>query len=97
MKVRQNFQNISITVLIQISVILPKYFQSINGSPTPKTKLVQDIIEKKKLEKKSCVLIGDSINDYDAAKANGIDFYGYNNQALTHLGNYVDSFINIHF
>lgn len=56
---------------------ISKYFKSIEGSPTAKIKLVKDILEKNNYNKKASVLIGDSINDFDAADANGIGFIGY--------------------
>lgn len=61
---------------------IAKYFDSINGSPTPKTDLVADIIVKNNLSNKECILIGDSINDYEAAKINQINFLPYNNSRL---------------
>lgn len=67
-----------------------EYFHSINGSPTPKTELVRRRIT---LARNNYALIGDSINDYDAAHTNGIDFYGYNNSALTEIGTgYISKF-----
>jgi phosphoglycolate phosphatase-like HAD superfamily hydrolase len=53
---------------------LSKYFISINGSPTPKNTIVKTILEDNKLNRHKVVLIGDSMNDYDAAKINEIDF-----------------------
>jgi len=61
---------------------LSKYFKSINGSPTPKNQLVEELIRNNSYDKGDIVLVGDSINDLDAANANGISFIGYNNQAL---------------
>src|SRR5690554_5157430 len=49
---------------------IDKYFLSIHGSPTPKTKLVADLLDKHKYDKDFCILIGDSINDYDATIEN---------------------------
>ncbi len=67
------------------------YFQSIQGSPTPKKELVKNILINN--NPKDCVLIGDSVNDYDAAVANDIAFYGYNNIALKSIShNYITSF-----
>jgi phosphoglycolate phosphatase-like HAD superfamily hydrolase len=57
---------------------IARYFISINGSPTPKTKLVFDLISKQNYEKSKCLLIGDSINDWEAAKHNNIKFMAYN-------------------
>lgn len=58
------------------------YFLSINGSPTPKKQLVLNILTNYKYNKTEVVLIGDSINDYDAAIENNISFAAYNNSAL---------------
>ncbi len=71
------------------------FFKSINGSPTPKIKLVQDLLFNNSYTKEETLLIGDSINDYDAAVSNNIDFYGYNNPKLKELdANYINSFID---
>lgn len=70
-----------------------KYFKTIQGSPRPKISLVQDILKEYQYHKKEVCLIGDSINDYDAAHGNGIDFFGYNNMILKKRGlNYINSF-----
>ena len=61
---------------------LAPYFKTINGSPTPKKELVRQVIEGNNYQKQSVVLIGDSINDYDATQVNDIDFIGYNNDDL---------------
>ena len=72
------------------------YFISIHGSPAPKNQLVKDLLNVHKYDIKKTYLIGDSINDYEAAIANNISFYGYNNQELVKLSsNYIDSFENI--
>jgi len=54
------------------------FFESINGSPTPKIELVKKLIQYHKYLIKDCVLIGDSVNDFEAAQANEISFVGYN-------------------
>ncbi len=71
---------------------LTKYFKTIEGSPTPKNDLVKKILEKYKYDPKECILIGDSINDYEAANVNGIKFYGYNNEKLKKLDGYIKNF-----
>ncbi|ELE6033924.1 HAD family hydrolase, partial [Campylobacter coli] len=58
------------------------YFHSINGSPTPKIELVKNLLIKESYKKSETILIGDSINDYEAAKESNMAFYGYNNQQL---------------
>jgi HAD superfamily hydrolase (TIGR01549 family) len=72
---------------------ISQYFKSIQGSPRPKTHLVEDIMEEYQYNRQEVCLIGDSINDYDAAHATGIDFFAYNNTSLKDRGlNYMDSF-----
>lgn len=69
------------------------YFKTIQGSPTPKISLVENILGEFKYDRKTVCLIGDSINDYEAPKANGIDFYGYNSSYLRSRGlPYIQSF-----
>jgi len=63
------------------------YFKSIHGSPTPKVELVSQLIKINYLNASKCVLIGDSINDYEAAHANNIMFYAYNNSDLVKYSN----------
>ena len=72
---------------------LSKYFVSIHGSPTPKTDLVRSLINNSPRHPKDFCLIGDALNDYDAANENGIKFYGYNNPSLKKLDGYIDSFL----
>ncbi|WP_394909627.1 HAD family hydrolase [uncultured Helicobacter sp.] len=75
------------------SLGIAKYFRSIHGSPTPKTDLVAQILSQNPYEPRDYLLIGDSINDYEAARANAIAFYGYNNPSLRNLGEgYIESF-----
>ncbi|MEN2400559.1 HAD hydrolase-like protein [Flavobacterium sp. MC2016-06] len=77
---------------------LSEYFISIHGSPTPKKELVRQLIEVNKYSKKELILIGDSINDLEAANVNEISFTGYNNEDLKKMtSNYIDSFINCQF
>lgn len=74
---------------------LSSYFLSINGSPTPKNKLVATLISGLSLTEKEVLLIGDSLNDAEAARVNEIDFAGYNNLSLTNEGVfYIRSFSN---
>ena len=70
------------------------YFKTIQGSPEPKISLVNNIIIQYNYEKPTVCLVGDSINDFDAANQNQIDFFAYNNKALKLKGlNYIDSFL----
>lgn len=65
---------------------LESFFKTISGSPTEKSVLVSNVICEFNYNKSEVVLIGDSINDYDAATSNGIDFYGFNNPSLKSIG-----------
>lgn len=68
-------------------------FNAIYGSPRHKNDIVKSIIEDNRYDNSKVILIGDSINDYEAAKVNGIEFAGYNNISLKDLtNNYVDKF-----
>ncbi|MWV62970.1 HAD hydrolase-like protein [Helicobacter saguini] len=72
---------------------ISKYFLSIHGSPTPKVILMQNLLNSQQYNPNECVMIGDSIHDYNAAKANNVDFYGYNNIQLKDVSKvYVVSF-----
>ena len=71
---------------------LSKYFLSINGSPKPKTELIRQIIHSSDISKDKYCLIGDAKNDFDAARENAITFFGFNNTALSNLGNYIKKF-----
>ena len=69
------------------------YFISINGSPVPKKELVHKLLITHNYTAQDTILIGDSINDYDAAEINDIDFCGYNNVWLKELKTfYIESF-----
>mgnify|MGYP005992122579 CR=1 FL=1 len=77
---------------------LAKYFKSIHGSPTPKNDLVKNVLSENKYKENETILIGDSMNDYEAAKINNLEFYGFNNVNLInkskiYLDNYKDLLI----
>lgn len=61
---------------------LSQYFISINGSPTPKNQLIKNLLESYNYDIGQTILIGDSINDCEAASVNKIGFYGFNNENL---------------
>lgn len=72
---------------------IDRYFLSIEGSPTPKIELVNHILAKNGYEKEKSCLIGDSVNDLEAAEKNGIKFFGYNNEELKGIAkNYIEVF-----
>lgn len=77
---------------------LGKFFLSIDGSPTPKNQLVANVLQKNNYLENETILIGDSINDYEAARVNNIDFYGFNNKELINYSKtYIDNFENVLF
>ncbi|MDT0689834.1 HAD-IA family hydrolase [Salegentibacter sp. F188] len=72
------------------------FFLSIEGSPKPKIELVENILSINKYLKRETCLIGDSINDHEAAEVNDIDFFGYNNLELEKIAkSYIYSFNEI--
>lgn len=75
---------------------LSKYFLTINGSPIHKNNLVKNILEREEYNNDETILIGDSINDYEAARNNNICFYGYNNKTLKDKSYiYIETFKNL--
>lgn len=71
---------------------IDKNFKFIYGSPTPKNKLVADFLSTTTFKNEEICLIGDSMNDFEAASVNNIDFFGYNNPELKNFGSYINSF-----
>ncbi|MDO6390236.1 HAD-IA family hydrolase [Pontibacter sp. BT731] len=75
---------------------IAKYFVTIQGSPTPKKELVKNLLLDFKYEHSNVVFIGDSINDFEAANDNSLEFFGYNNFYLKSIANnYIESFSNL--
>ena len=62
------------------------YFESINGSPTAKVDLLGELIKSNNYHHQDCILIGDSVNDFNAAEDNNIFFLGYRNLEIKSLG-----------
>lgn len=71
---------------------LEKYFISIHGSPTPKETLIADLLVENRYYNDEVCMIGDSINDYNAAKQNKISFFNFNNDKISHLGTQIIKF-----
>ena len=71
-----------------------KYFNSINGSPTDKSILIKNILNNHDISLENCCLIGDSINDFEAALKNKIKFYSYNNKKIIDLDSHIINFSN---
>lgn len=68
------------------------FFKSIYGSPTSKILNIKNLLKKYSYNKNDVVLIGDTINDKEAAIVNKINFRGYNNSNLIEFGNYIQNF-----
>jgi phosphoglycolate phosphatase-like HAD superfamily hydrolase len=100
--IKRNYQNYNLHIAsgadegdlkdICNSLDISKYFLSINGSPIIKSVIIKEIINTHKYCYKETILIGDSINDYNAAKLNNISFYAYNNSRLMSTYPYLNSF-----
>lgn len=90
--IRENYQNFQMHIVsgsdqtelreLCKSLEIKHFFKSIHGSPTPKNDLVKMIIERHNYEPANGILIGDSINDYEAAKVNDLHFQAFGNQEL---------------
>lgn len=74
---------------------ISNFFKSIDGSPTKKEILINNVMNKNNYNKNETILIGDADNDYYAAKKNDIKFYGYNNLDLKKFGNYIYKLKNV--
>ena len=64
---------------------IKKFFQRIHGSPTAKMEWLSEIIISERYVPNKCVMIGDSINDYEAAMHSNAQFMAYNNPDIEHL------------
>lgn len=71
---------------------ISSFFKTIYGSPTPKNKLVQNVLNENSYKIEDCCLIGDSYNDADAASNNLIKFFAYNNPKLGSDYSYIENF-----
>jgi len=54
------------------------FFIEILGSPLSKSLNISQLLSKKRWKKELCVYLGDSLDDLETAKMNGIDFIGRN-------------------
>ena len=55
---------------------LGSYFTAVRGSPTPKQKLIADILTTHRLLPEHVLMIGDALIDYQSAMVNNIAFIG---------------------
>lgn len=91
--IKENYQSIKMHVVsgsdqnelryVCSQLGIDHYFQSIHGSPKPKKDWVKEIIELHKYELNECLLIGDSVNDAEAAEYNSIEFKWFEIGPLT--------------
>lgn len=63
---------------------IAQYFKTIEGSPTPKSEIVKNLIGYSRYNVQETLLIGDAINDFNAASLNGIHFLAYNGSKELH-------------
>ena len=98
--IRKNYQNYFMHIvsgsdgneLLEICEYLDisRFFKTINGSPMAKIKIVENLIYQYDYDKSSCILIGDSINDWEAAFVNGIKFMAFNSsEEVNNKTNYI--------
>jgi HAD superfamily hydrolase (TIGR01549 family) len=62
-----------------------QYFKGIFGSPIPKKQILANVLTDNHLKPENCVMIGDAINDYEAAVANKIPFWGFHSPELKEI------------
>ena len=79
-------------IYITSKLKITDYFITIHGSPVSKIKNVNKILIDNNYIRSNCCLIGDSINDKQAALINKISFFGFNNQELKKDSEYISSF-----
>lgn len=93
----QYFVLLTATPTIEIKEILSelkinKFFKEIYGSPLKKHQIVKIILKKLNYKKSEVALLGDSKNDYIAAKKNNINFYLKMNKYNKKLQNEIECF-----
>ena len=75
---------------------IAQYFKVIKGSPIAKKDLVKNILKRSRYNKTNFILIGDAINDKEAAESNDIKFIGYRNNYLKNNAKlYVDNLTEV--
>jgi len=53
---------------------IAQYFSAVIGAPTPKTEAIQTLLQQFTIQVEQAVMVGDAGSDYQAAKANQVDF-----------------------
>ena len=95
--IRENYKNIQMFIVsgsdeielnqICIKLNLVDYFKEIKGSPIEKKELVRQLIFKYGINIENSLLIGDSLNDFEAAQSNKISFMGFGNTFISNYSN----------
>lgn len=67
------------------AIKIDKYFYEIYGSPTSKSQLIKNSIDKQRISPECCLMFGDAQTDINAAKENKIDFILRKNLFNKHL------------
>ena len=62
---------------------ISKYFISLKGSPVNKSDNISSLIINQGYSRNQITYIGDSINDFESAKLNQINFFGYNIKTIS--------------
>lgn len=55
---------------------LINFFESVHGAPNTKTEILRSLLKTHMLRSDECVMVGDSMEDYNAAQKTGIQFVG---------------------
>ncbi len=69
---------------------ISKLFDSIHGSPKPKKDWIRELINSHSYNNSECLLIGDSLNDWEAAEDNNIYFFAYNGNENLNIKTNID-------
>ncbi len=70
-------ENEMLEILTSLNLI--NYFKAVYGSPTKKKVILDELMDKFKINANNLVYFGDAMTDYEAATAKNIDFIGVNN------------------
>lgn len=64
---------------------LERYFLELCGSPTSKKEWLSMLLQKYSLKEDACLIVGDSLVDYEAAIATGVNFLGIVHELHAHI------------
>jgi phosphoglycolate phosphatase-like HAD superfamily hydrolase len=99
---RQEFILVSATPEKELEFILQELnlrgcFSSVWGAPTNKETAIETTLKNRKIQAEHCVMIGDAWSDFEAARANGVNFIlrrhtGNSAMFANHSGLFLDDF-----